>query len=62
MFHLFISTNSPSHLKVKIHQKINKNQFQIEDAFLLLSPSRSPEEVLVHLQGVTHWRLMDSIY
>lgn len=32
MFHLFISTKSPSHLKVKIHQEININQFQMKDA------------------------------
>ena len=52
-FHLFISTKSPSHLKVKIHQKINKNQFQIKDALLLLTPSRLSKEVLLQLQGVT---------
>lgn len=31
-FHLFFSTKSPSHLKVKIHQEINTNQFQMKGA------------------------------
>lgn len=61
MFHLVVSTKSPSHLKVKIRQDINKSQFQIKDA-LLLSTSRKSRSVLAQLLGVTHERLRDSIY
>lgn len=42
MFHLFVSTKSPSHLKIKIQQAVNKKHFRIKDASYFYHPLDSP--------------------